>query len=213
MKAKGQYEKDIADATARLLEAQSKIVQEGGNVFFNNANLQKLHANCQKELEHFEKEAPNDIESETVKRPEKYLSVAEAGLLEENSRPLKYIKNEYELQGNVVYDKATGLTWQQSGSEYDMTFGEGKEYIATLNQEKFAGYSDWHLPTLEQAKTLLEQTKTNGKLYIDPVFDNMQEWIWTSDQFSASSAWVVGFYLGGCFYSVFDVSYCVRAVR
>jgi hypothetical protein len=54
----------------------------------------------------------------------------------------------------------------------------------------------------------------NGGLYIDPTFDKQQQWIWTSDTYSASSAWVVVFGYGGCGYS-FDFNYdsSVRAVR
>lgn len=137
--------------------------------------------------------------------------------LDENWRPRNYTNNEYELQsdGKVVYDKATGLMWQQSGSKDNINFGDAKNYIATLNSETFAGYNNWRLPTLEEAKSLLEpkRNETNN-LYIDPIFDEMQTWIRTSDQYSASSAWVVLFYYGLCSYDAFyGFNVYVRAVR
>jgi hypothetical protein len=130
-------------------------------------------------------------------------------------RPLKYTDNEYELQsdGKVVYDKATGLMWQQSGSNSYMSFGAAKKYIVKLNSKNFAGYNNWRLPTLEEAKSLLEpkRNETNN-LYIDPIFNKMQEWIWTSDQYSAWSGWVVSFSYGYC-YSIDFGSYYYNYVR
>ncbi len=212
LKAKGEFEKNMADAKARLLEAQSKIAQEGGMVFYNKADLQNLQANCQEKLEQ-SGEVQNNIESETVNIPENYLSEAEAGLDKDN-KPLEYIDNKYELQDNVVHDKATGLTWQQSGSDHSMAFGGVNKYIADLNQVKYAGYSDWRLPTLAEAKSLLDpnKNKTNN-LFINHIFDSKQVWIWTSDSYSASREWVVYFYNGYCNCNGIGGTGLVRAVR
>ncbi|MCK6620702.1 MAG: DUF1566 domain-containing protein [Calditrichia bacterium] len=83
-----------------------------------------------------------------------------------------------------------------------------------LNRQGFAGYSDWRLPTLEEAISLMEREEKNG-LYIDPLFDSRQWRIWTADKESASRAWVVLFDLGYCnrrdLYHGYDVF--VRAVR
>lgn len=123
--------------------------------------------------------------------------------------------NKFELQqnGQVVFDHASGLMWQQSGSSEYMKYDKAKEYVAQLNREGFAGYRDWRLPTLEEAMSLMEPTKMNGDLYIDSVFDKNQRWIWTSDTYSASSAWVVYFYYGLCSYDYFNGNDYVRAVR
>jgi len=90
---------------------------------------------------------------------------------------------------------------------------EKKKYVAQLNSDQFAGYNDWRLPTLEEAMSLIERTKKNGDLHIDPVFDKTQRWIWTSDLSSASRAWVVIFSYGICDDSYFYGTYYVRAVR
>lgn len=94
----------------------------------------------------------------------------------------KGIQHQFETGkgGQVVVDKTTGLMWQQSGSPKSMVYDDAKKYIAQLNREKFAGYSDWRLPTLEEAMSLMEPQKKNADLYIDPVFDNTQRWIWTA---------------------------------
>ncbi len=121
---------------------------------------------------------------------------------------------EKQANGQIVFDAATGLYWQQGGSSKHMNYTEAKDYIAKLNRNKFAGYDDWRLPTLEEAMSLMEPEKKNGDLYIDPAFDKTQRWIWTGDKHNASSgAWSVDFDLGGCYWNFLDFDDYVRAVR
>lgn len=126
--------------------------------------------------------------------------------------------HEYNLikGSKVIDDEATGLMWQQGGSPVDMTWEKVGEYIGELNSEKFAGFDDWRLPTLEEAMSLMEPDEKKGDLYIDPVFDKTQRWIWTSDQVKGDERlrWVVDFDVGSCHVSVFiDYDAFVRAVR
>ena len=124
--------------------------------------------------------------------------------------------NNYELQrnGQVVYNHASDLMWQQSGSQKYMNFDDAKKYVSQLNREGFAGFNDWRLPTLEEAMSLMEPSQKNDDLYIEKVFDKIQKWIWTSDLFSASSAWVANFNFGDCFSLDFNsFNFYVRAVR
>jgi hypothetical protein len=122
----------------------------------------------------------------------------------------KTIKNE-----DVVFDASSDLMWQQGGSYQKIKYDAAKKYVDDLNKKGFAGFKDWRLPTLEEAMSLMETEKKNGNLYIDPVFDKQQEWIWTSNllQGESRAAWVVGFDLGSCLWSVLDYGICVRAVR
>ncbi len=125
------------------------------------------------------------------------------------------IQHQYELaeNGKVVVDKTTGLTWQQGGSENYMVYKDAEKYIQQLNRERFAGFDDWRLPTLEEAMSLMESKKLSGDYYIDHLFGQKQYYIWTSDYFDASRAWVVYFGNGYCnLDDVGDVDY-VRAVR
>jgi hypothetical protein len=125
--------------------------------------------------------------------------------------------NEFELQknGQVVYDRASGLMWQQAGSSYYMNYEKAKEYISQLNRDGFAGFTDWRLPTLEEAMSLMEPKEMNGDLYVDPIFDKSQCWIWTADtEKGGSGRWVVNFGLGYCVnWGRVDYSSFVRAVR
>lgn len=113
----------------------------------------------------------------------------------------------------LVIDYATGLTWQQSGSSNHITFAAAEEYVREMNSRRFAGFSDWRLPTLEEAMSLMEREKKNGELFIDSVFDRTQRWIWTGDKSSGSSCWVAFFYDGNCFKQRVDSNYHVRLVR
>ena len=120
---------------------------------------------------------------------------------------------EKKNNGQVVYDHASGLTWQQSGSDHHMTYDQAEAYLAKLNSDQFAGHNDWRLPTLEEAMSLMETSKKNG-MYIDQVFDSTQLFIWTADAISASIAWTVFFNSGYCFGGDFIFNYVyVRAVR
>jgi hypothetical protein len=126
------------------------------------------------------------------------------------------LRHEYEAierhGDNLVIDHTTGLTWQQSGSPNDMNYADAEKYIRDLNEKRFAGYNDWRLPTLEEAMSLMEPNQT-GKLYLDPVFDRRQWWLWTADKYSASSAWYVHFVAGICGHVGVHSYYFVRGVR
>ncbi len=112
----------------------------------------------------------------------------------------------------VVIDHATGLMWHQPGSEVNMELEEAEKWVRELNARGHAGYSDWRLPTVEEAASLLEPGKSNG-FYIDPVFSNMQEWIWTGDEYSSEGAWGVYFGSGLVFWVSFASEFYVRPVR
>lgn len=122
----------------------------------------------------------------------------------------KGIQHHYEvLERNaeeLVIDHATGLMWQQGGSGNYRFFEEAQKYLAQLNREKFAGYSDWRLPTLEEAMSLMEPKKNEHGLYIDPVFDKNQRWIWTADREASGGAWVVDFNVGYCYHDLVPLS-------
>ncbi len=109
--------------------------------------------------------------------------------------------NNYKVQhnGEVVYDRASGLMWQQHGANREMTYKGAKAYIDKINSDQFAGYSDWRLPTLEEAMSLIEPEKNSDDLYIDSIFESKQKWIWTSDLYNDSGAWVVLFDYGRFF--------------
>ena len=114
---------------------------------------------------------------------------------------------------SLIIDENSGLTWQQSGFSADLTLEQAHDYTNELNRNNHAGYTDWRLPTLEEAMSLVEPTTSRDGLYINPIFDKKQKWIWTADKNSASRAWYVYFGSGLCNFNDIDYYYHVRAVR
>ena len=97
----------------------------------------------------------------------------------------------------TVTDKATGLMWQKSGSSGSLDNRGAKEYVKRLKRKRFAGHSNWRMPTVEELSSLIKKAKRNG-VHIDPVFDNKQIRGWTVDQCDPnyerqSGAWIVSF--------------------
>ncbi len=117
-----------------------------------------------------------------------------------------------EIKGDkVVIDHATGLVWHQNGSDNYMKWDAAKQWIRGLNSRGYAGHSDWRVPTVEEAVSLLESGERDG-LYIDPIF-NKQEWIWTGDEYGSEGAWGVNFCGGLVFWVNFASEFYVRPVR
>ena len=126
---------------------------------------------------------------------------------------------EKNINGDkVIFDESTSLMWQQSGSDNWINFEDANKYIEQLNKEKYAGYEDWRLPTLEEGMSLIEPEKGNNDLYIDSRFDKTQTQIWTCDIIThaiAPRAWTVSIHLGGSWFGDIedDRAAGVRAVR
>ena len=124
----------------------------------------------------------------------------------DSSRNLSGSFDNYFIDNNdgTVTDMATMLMWEKSGSIRSIDYDRANAYIKLLKRERFAGYSDWRLPTLEELASLLEKGEQKG-VHIDPVFDNKQIRCWTVDRcevgggYSGSTgatqpaAWIVDF--------------------
>jgi hypothetical protein len=110
------------------------------------------------------------------------------------------ISHQYQARtisgDRVVIDGTTGLMWHQSGSDKWLNYTDAQAWLSDLNRSGYAGYSDWRLPTSEEGASLLESSKKNGDLYIDPVFSNKQCSIWTGDSYSSAASWVIYFDVG-----------------
>jgi Protein of unknown function (DUF1566) len=126
-------------------------------------------------------------------------------------------RHDYEVSGGadsrVITDHATGLMWQQSGSSDKMSYGAAQAYIGELNRNKFAGFSNWRLPTIEELASLVDPTQKNGALYVDPSFDGHQSWCRSSDKESDFFSWGIVFSNGSLYKVPLAYPYYVRAVR
>jgi len=126
------------------------------------------------------------------------------------------VRHGYRLttDSQIVFDATTGRYWQRGGSLAPLPLTEAQTYVEALNTAGFGGFTNWRLPTLEEAMSLMERRQADGDLHLDSLFDRVQWWIWTADHHSGSRAWVVYFHGASCFtYVVIRGSSYVRAVR
>ncbi len=200
--------------------------------YFQNDGWDRLLKSIHKGMERLGLIRPLRSKVTTLSRQDVTLMLRERDFYEHHMNNVaKGIKHEYERHGEVVFDATTGLTWQQSGSREKLTYDGAEKYIRERNDQKFAGHSDWRLPTLEEATSLMEPTRKGGvcfimwftegiHLFIDPVFDQEQSeiwtadkssWIWSADKESASSMWSISFSMGSCV-PIEGITH-VRAVR
>lgn len=108
-----------------------------------------------------------------------------------------YIHNEFIVRNNgtTVYDRATGLLWEQSGSEEAIPHSDATIYCDQLPLANKA----WRLPTVEELLSLMEPPESSGDVYFDPAFNSRQSWVWSADMRQVhgeelpGSAWMVDF--------------------
>lgn len=115
-------------------------------------------------------------EKAIVKMLEKY------SFFDSERQPFGQFDNDFmvEQEGTII-DRTTGLMWQKGGSNRSLMRRQVNSYVNKLNKEKFAGYSDWRLPTIEELVSLLVYSKINNGLHIYALFDSKQTKCWSAD--------------------------------
>ena len=126
----------------------------------------------------------------------------------------------------VVIDKTTNLMWQYGGCTTYLSYDQINPWLIKLNQEGYASYHDWRLPTLEEALSLMNPIRNQDGMYTDSIFRVPPDWIWTSDLVSSEMvrqisymqgrniSWSVDFGDGACdWHPLRHANNCIRAVR
>jgi len=129
------------------------------------------------------------------------LMLKKSGFYDSRRTKFKKFRNDFVKQThngkNVIVDRATGLMWHPAGSRRMMDFSRSLEWISSLNQQRFAGYSNWRLPNLEEAASLLDNRKTSGGLFVNQIFSSKQRQMWTGDTYDQTQVWMV-YFNDGC---------------
>lgn len=102
--------------------------------------------------------------------------------------------------GVTVVDKTTGLMWQREGIDIMSNRSMRKE-VAKLNEQKFAGYADWRLPTMAEALSLMRKEKNEKDQFIHPCFSSMQPFIFVDATRKPGGYWFVDFKHGRAFWA------------
>lgn len=101
---------------------------------------------------------------------------------------------------DVVVDQRTGLMWQRGGIDIG-SIRQIQRQAAKLNKKQMGGFSDWRLPTLEEAMSLMEPEKNDKGLYLAPCFSREQPFIFVAAQRKPGGYWFVDFKQGRAFWS------------
>jgi len=100
----------------------------------------------------------------------------------------------------TVADERTGLMWQRSGLDL-CSIRTMKRSIEQLNEEGFAGYHNWRMPTVEEAMSLMEATPNPGGVHIHPCFSKEQPFIFVAARRNPTGYWFVDYNQGKTYWS------------
>lgn len=128
--------------------------------------------------------------------------------------PSHPLPTQYDVANGSVYDRVTGLTWEQSPSFTPELFEAASNHCATLS---LAGYTDWRVPSRIELISLLDAGVAQSPWIQTAAFPNTPNgWFWSqseSDQL-AEGRWAVNF---GSGYVIWQdgalKQYPVRCVR
>jgi hypothetical protein len=102
--------------------------------------------------------------------------------------------------GLTVSDRVTGLMWQRGGLDI-MSHRSMLRGVKRQNEEQFAGYSDWRLPSVAEALSLLEQEKLANDQFLHPCFSGEQPFVFVDATRKPGGQWFVDFKQGRAFWS------------
>lgn len=94
--------------------------------------------------------------------------------------------------GLTVVDTAHGLMWQRGGCDIN-SIKTINRWVETLNRQNFAGYSDWRLPTIEEALAILQKDADVTGQYLHACFSPAQPFIFTADKRKPGGHWFVDY--------------------
>ena len=102
--------------------------------------------------------------------------------------------------GKTISDLATGVMWQRTGCDIT-AIRQIHVWVKKLNEQNYAGHSDWRLPTMEEALALLEPEPNGKGLFLHPCFCMGQPFIFLADERKPGGYWFIDFKQGTVFWA------------
>ena len=124
------------------------------------------------------------------------------GFFDTEYNPDGNFKNEFVAGDDsaILIDQKTSLMWQRGGLDIG-SIRAMQRGIGELNEQRFAGFCDWRLPTMEEAMSLMDSQKNQKGVYLNPVFSKEQPFIFVAAQRKPGGYWFVDYKQGRAFWA------------
>jgi hypothetical protein len=134
---------------------------------------------------------------------------------------------KYAKKWAAVIDNETELMWAINPTktanfpnpQRQITWNETTAWVIKANEERWCGFNDWRLPTIDELHTLLTKNQQPNMHIREDIFNDIPDEyyiVWSSSPVAAYSngAWIVDFYYGlGSDHDVKNATHSARLVR
>ena len=123
----------------------------------------------------------------------------------EEAPGLSWPEPRFEVRGEVVLDRLTGLEWTRKANfrDWPMDWSEAFRLVRGMNRDSFGDCRDWRLPNRRELRSLIShQTRDPALPSGHPFLDTFLAWYWTSTTaaINPAFAWYVHLEGGRMFY-------------
>ena len=191
--------------------------EENQRVTFHNLKNKLLEIKQSKPVRRFRSQPIYNLQSDDVKKIIAYYDFfcTYSRFSSQWSNPKQMKKQDHFIQipGDcTVVDVNSHLMWEREGSQQRLSIDQVSSHIDSINKINFGNFSDWRLPSLDEAMSIMV-SENSGGVYTAKVFSRKQNSIWTSDKVNPETSWVVRYDKGRCNFGTYKYLRYVRLVR